>query len=217
MTMRHASTDHLDRLTVRLAGVAATLSLACVLACGSAAPQPAWNGAAVEPPTPAPALAGTNWNGDSFGLADHDGQVRVVFFGYTYCPDICPMALAKMKQLVAGLDARAEDVAVVFVSVDPNRDTVDKLSRYVPGFDPRFYGLHIEPNELDAIADDFGVTIRYGRPPDGGDGNRYLVDHTGTFFIVDRAGQLRLTFPPNATASEMLPDIEILLAEDAAA
>lgn len=203
-----------NRRRATVARLALALILAATLACSSGAPKRAWNGSAVEPPTPAPGLVGTNWDGATVDLADLDDRVRVVFFGYTFCPDVCPMALAKMKQLSNGLGESARDLAVVFVSVDPNRDTVEKMSRYVPGFDQRFYGLHLEPTELSDTADGFGVTIRYGRPPDGGDGNRYLVDHTGTFFVIDRAGRLRLTFPPGAMTDDMLPDIEYLLNED---
>lgn len=185
--------------------------------CGGGTPSHTWRGAAVDPPTPAPVLVGTNWDGERLALGELENQVRIVFFGYTFCPDVCPFALAKMKQVYRALGERADEVSVVFVSVDPKRDSIDKLARYVPGFDERFYGLHLDTDELDQAADRFGVTIRYGRPPDGGDGSRYLVDHTGTFFIIDRAGQLRVTFPPNADADEMVPDLDYLLSENVGA
>lgn len=189
-----------------------TLSLA---GCGAGEPNHTWRGTRIDPPTPAPALQGTNWDGSTMDLAALDGKVRIVFFGYTFCPDVCPFALAKMKQLYAALGDRADDVAVVFVSVDPNRDSVEKLSRYVPGFDERFFGVRLEPDALDLVANGFGVTVRYSRPPDGGDETRYFVDHTGTFFVIDPQGQLRVTFPSNATHTEMLPDVEHLLADSA--
>lgn len=184
---------------------------AALLLVAGCARAPKFNGEVVEPAAPAPQLSGTNWDGKPFDLADVRGKVAVVFFGYTYCPDVCPFTLAKMKQLYARLGDRAGDVAVVFVSVDPRRDTVEKLSKYVPGFDRRFYGLRLD--QVVETVDGFGGTVQYGQPKDGPETESfYYVDHTGTFFIVDRAGQLRLKFQPSATVDQMLPDIETLLA-----
>lgn len=176
-------------------------------------PSQKWNGELVEPAQPAPELSGVNWDGQRFQLSDHRGKVALVFFGYTYCPDVCPFTLAKMKQLYRELGDRADDFEVVFVSVDPQRDTVEKLSRYVPAFDRRFYGLRLEPKELDATVKGFNLSVQYGQPKNGLETDSYYyVDHTGTFFIIDREGQLRLKFPPNATVEQMLPDLEKLLA-----
>ena len=192
--------------------------LAALIALVGCQPQKAahqWNGEVVEPPTPAAEMHGVNWDGEPFRFSDTKGKVTVLFFGYTFCPDICPFTLAKMKQIYASLgDERASEVAMVFVSVDPHRDTVEKMARYVPNFDQRFYGIRLEFDELDNVQDGFGVTVQYGQPKDGpGSDSFYYVDHTGTFFIYDQAGMLRLKFPPNATADKMLPDIEALLEE----
>jgi protein SCO1/2 len=176
-------------------------------------PAQKFNGEVVEPAQPAPELSGVNWDGKPFKLSEHRGKVAVVFFGYTYCPDVCPFTLAKFKQIYGELGDRAEDLKVVFVSVDPQRDTVEKLSRYVPAFDRRFYGLRLESKELDAATKGFDLSIQYGAPKHGLETDSfYLVDHTGTFFVIDREGRLRLKFPPNATAEQMLPDLEKLLA-----
>lgn len=153
-----------------------------------------------------------NWNGEAFSLSDHLGKVAIVFFGYTMCPDVCPFTLAKIKQVVGELGEQADDLAVVFVSVDPHRDSVERLARYVPNFNDRFYGLHLDVDQVDALKASWEVTIQYGQPKDGpGTDSFYYVDHTGTYFVVDREGQLRLTFPPNATAAQMTPDIRALL------
>ncbi|MEM7584497.1 MAG: SCO family protein [Acidobacteriota bacterium] len=176
--------------------------------------QPAqqWNGTELEPPAPAPGLAGLNWNGEPFELADHAGKVAIVFFGYTMCPDVCPFTLAKIKGITQQLGTSAEDLAVVFVSVDPHRDSVERLARYVPNFNSEFFGLHLDTDQVDALKSTWDVTVQYGQPKDGpGTDSFYYVDHTGTYFIVDRQGQLRLTFPPNATAEQMVPDLEALL------
>jgi protein SCO1 len=191
--------------------MAAALPLLLVLA--SCTPAQKFNGEVVEPAQPAPELTGVNWDGKPFRLSEHRGKVTVVFFGYTYCPDVCPFTLAKMKQIYRDLGDRAEGMQVVFASVDPQRDTVAKLASYVPSFDRRFYGLRLEPQDIDAATKGFGLTVQYGQPKDGPDSDSYYyVDHTGTFFVIDREGRLRLKFPPNATAEQMLPDLQKLLA-----
>jgi len=194
--------------------------LAVVLLLGGACAKtdtPTFNGRVVESPAPSPDLSGVNWNGAPFSLSDLRGRAAVVFFGYTYCPDVCPMTLAKMKQLYAALGERADDMAVVFVSVDPDRDSVEKLAQYVPNFDERFYGLHLDDEQLQTLQDSLGLTIQYGQPKDGpGTDSYYYVDHTGTYFLFDRQGILRLEFPPNATVPQMLPDVERLLATSGA-
>ena len=190
-------------------------SLASFLVLAALGCQPAarLGGDVVEPPVPAPEVSGTNWDGRPFRLADVRGKVAIVFFGYTYCPDVCPFTLAKLKQLHARLGPRADDVAVVFMSVDPHRDTVEKLSQYVPNFDHRFFGVRLDTDELDVAIEGFDLTVQYGQPKDGpGTPSFYYVDHTGTYFVIDREGRLREKFPPNATVEEMLPDIETLLA-----
>ncbi len=167
----------------------------------------------VEKPIPAPALVGTNWNGERIALADFPGKVAIVFFGYTMCPDVCPFTLAKMQQVYRQLDTQADDVVMMFVSVDPHRDSVERLAGYVPNFDQRFIGLHLEHDELDTVSEDWDLTVQYGQPKDGpGTNSFYYVDHTGTYFVIDREGRLRLTFPPNATAEDIAADLEALLA-----
>lgn len=201
----------LEQRVLKRAGLAAlTLLATSVVGCQ---PPQEWNGTVADPVAAAPVLEGINWNNEAFQLSDHLGKVAVVFFGYTMCPDVCPFTLAKIKQVVAELGDQAEDLAVVFVSVDPHRDSVERLARYVPNFDQSFFGLHLDVDQLDALKKAWDVTIQYGQPKDGpGSDSFYYVDHTGTYFVVDREGQLRLTFPPNASAELMVPDLRTLLA-----
>ena len=169
-------------------------------------------GETVVDPVVAPALVGTNWDGTPFDLANLQGKVAVVFFGYTFCPDVCPFTLAKMKQIYQQLGDRSEELAVVFVSVDPHRDSLEKLANYVPNFDRRFFGVRLEFDELDVVSEDWKLVVQYGQPKDGpGSDSFYYVDHTGTFFLLDREGIVRVRHPPNATAAQLLPDIERLL------
>lgn len=159
-----------------------------------------------------PQLSGTNWDGTPYSLADASGHLALVFFGYTYCPDVCPLALAKMKQLYTVLGDDASKVDIVFVSVDPHRDTVEKLSQYVPNFDSRFKGLYLDPGQMEAATDSFDLTVQFSQPQDGpGTDSFYYVDHTGTFFLVGTDGRLALTYPPSTTVDMIAPDIQRLL------
>ena len=197
----------------RAFSVALPVVLACFLSL-ACQPDQHWNGTVVEPVVSASEIAGTNWDGTPFRLSELGGKVVVLSFGYTFCPDVCPFTLYKMKQLLAALGDRAEDVAIVFVSVDPHRDTLEKMAAYVPGFDPRFFGVRLEHHELDLVKEDWEIIAQYGQPKDGpGSDSYYYVDHTGTYFVIDREGQLRLEFPPNAKAEDLEPDILALLAQ----
>ncbi len=191
------------------AKVALILTLAAGVACGPA--TPVFRGEAVEPPVAAPELAGTNWDGEPFRLVDLQGKAVVVFFGYTYCPDVCPLTLAKMKQ-VRSMDGLGERVEVVFVSVDPDRDTVEKLAAYVPAFDEGFYGVRLEKDELLELQDAWDLTIEYSQPKEGPNTDSYYyVDHTGTYFLIDPQGRLRVELPPNATPETLAADLATLL------
>ncbi len=192
-------------------GVAmAALWVLFAVSCG---PSERFNGQPVDAGRPVPELVGVNWDGKRFDLKNLQGRVVVVFFGYTFCPDVCPFTLAKMKQVEAELGKSAEGLDVVFASVDPQRDSVEKLAAYVPSFDRSFYGVRLEPTEIDRASRSFGLTVQYGTPKGGVETDtNYFVDHTGTYFVIDRTGKLRLQFPPTATVDQMVPDLKQLLA-----
>lgn len=191
---------------------AAVLGAVATLACGPATPR--FNGQAVEPPAAAPELAGTNWDGAPFALADLGGRAVLVFFGYTYCPDVCPLTLAKMKQVLQAMGEDAARVAVVFVSVDPDRDSLEKLAAYVPAFDERFYGVRIEGENLLETKDAWSLTIEYSQPKEGPNTDSYYyVDHTGTYFLIDPQGRLRVKMAPNAGPEAIAADLAVLLQE----
>lgn len=188
------------------------LGVALVLGTAACQQEQSFNGTVVDPPEPAPELPGVNWDGEPFRLSERQGKVTVLFFGYTFCPDICPMTLTKMRRVEEGLGSKADDLEVVFVSVDPNRDSVEKLSQYVPNFDESFYGVRLTFDELEQVKEDFGITVQYSQPKHGpGSDSYYYVDHTGTYFVLDREGRMRLEYPPTAEPEDMVPDIETLI------
>jgi len=193
---------------IRLATLIGFIALLTLVSCS---PPEQYGGTPPENPV-TPELSGTNWDGTPYSLADSNGHLALVFFGYTYCPDVCPLALAKMKQLYSVLGDDWSKVDIVFVSVDPHRDTVEKLAQYVPGFDHRFKGLYLDPGQMEAASDSFDLTIQFSQPQDGpGTDSFYYVDHTGTYFLVGPDGRLALTYPPSATIDVIAPDIRKLL------
>lgn len=181
--------------------------IALVSLCCACSPSHEFKGTVVEPLKTSPDIVGVNWDNSNFRLSDHRGKVVLLFFGYTSCPDICPFTLYRMKSLYEKLGDKAKDVAVVFVSVDPDRDSREKLAKYVPGFDSRFYGLYLG-RTLTATTAAYDVVVRKQTPQASG---FYAVDHTGTIFVIDPEGRMHLQFPHDATVDELLPDVLELL------
>ena len=141
-------------------------------------------------------------------LADYKGKVLVIFFGFTHCPDVCPTALAQLAQANALLGDRANEVQVIMVSVDPERDTPDVMARYVRAFDNRFVGLTGTPQQLQQSAKSFKAY--YAKVPDKNN-NSYTMDHSASFYLFDKAGQARVLASGNATAQDLATDIKLLL------
>jgi protein SCO1/2 len=137
--------------------------------------------------------------GKDFALTDHHGQRRtladfrgravVMFFGYTQCPDVCPGTLATLAETMRALGKDADRVQVLFVTVDPERDTRELLAQYVPAFDPRFLGLYGDAAATVDVAKEFKVIYR--KQP-GGSADTYTVDHSAGTFVFDPQGRLRL-------------------------
>ena len=169
-----------------------------------------FNGTKYDPPVAAPPLAGTNWDGTPFDLSALRGKVALIFFGYTACPDICPVTLAEMKQVYNQLGDAREDVAVVFVTVDPERDSVERLAQYIPAFDPAFYGVYIPPEQQETVKKGYGVFAEKRDPGDSSSVD-YLVDHSGWIYGVDTKGNLRTAYGHDTPAEEIVPDVEYLL------
>ena len=150
----------------------------------------------------------TDPQGKQRSLADFRGKVVVVIFGFTHCPDVCPTALADMAKAVRQLGDRQREVQVLFVTVDPKRDTAELLGQYVPAFHPDFIGLGGSQAEVEAVTKDFKVyaNVRPGKTPD-----TYTVDHSAQQFVFDRQGKLRLLLPPNMASTAIASDLRTLM------
>jgi protein SCO1 len=140
-------------------------------------------------------------------LADFHGKVVVMFFGYTRCPDVCPTTLAEFKAVKEQLGDDGKRMQVLFVTVDPERDTPQVLASYVPAFDPSFIGLYGDAAATAKVAKDFKVFYQKvpGKTPDG-----YTMDHTAGSYVFDPQGRLRL-FARQGSPASLAADIRILL------
>jgi len=151
----------------------------------------------------------TDHNGKARTLADFRGKVVTVFFGFTHCPDVCPTTLAEMAQVMKALGPDADKVQVLFITVDPERDTPQLLKQYVPAFHPSFLGLYGDLEATARTAKEFKVYYQKQSPRTAG-GN-YSVDHGAGTFILDREGRLRLFAQYGQGAGALVHDIRILL------
>jgi protein SCO1/2 len=152
-------------------------------------------------------LALDDHNGKARTLADFKGKVVVLFFGFTQCPDVCPTTLAEMAKIVKELGPDGDKVQVLFVSVDPERDTKELLKQYVTTFNPSFLGLVGDAAATTRTTKEFKVYVQKQPTKNGG----YSVDHSAGTFILDSKGNLRLFAQPNAGAAALVGDIRTLL------
>ena len=150
----------------------------------------------------------TGHDGKPRGLADFKGKVVVVFFGYVQCPDVCPTTLSTLRTVREKLGADADKLQVVFITVDPERDTREVLSQYVPAFDPSFVGLSGDAAATERVAREFRVLYskNAGKTP-----TSYTVDHSSGVFIFDTEGRIRLYASQNMTPDDYTHDIRALL------
>lgn len=142
---------------------------------------------------------------ETFTEKDFIGKWSIVFFGFTACPDICPTTMMDMNQVQKGLDAKwQEDTRFVFISVDPERDTVEKLAKYVPAFNPEFIGLNMDLNQTREVTKNLGVAFMKTSSHDGNPDN-YSVDHTARWFILDSLGRrFALINPSDAFGNDLV-------------
>ena len=187
--------------------------LAALSACGrNEAPPP-------EPKFLATDITGAPWGRD-FSLTDHTGKVRTladfrgkivaIFFGYTHCPDVCPTTLSDFAMAIRELGADGERVQVLFVTVDPERDTPELLAKYVPSFNPSFLGMYTDANSLAGLAREFKVVYQKSSVKGPGE---YLIDHSAGTYVYDSQGRLRLHIAYGTGPAAIAQDLRILLGQ----
>ena len=175
------------------------------------------------PPTPKVSFTNTDITGldyaQGFALTDHTGKPRtladfkgkvvLVFFGFTHCPDVCPTTLAEMAGVMKQLGNDAERLQLLFITLDPERDTPALLAGYVPAFDPNFLGLSGDRAATDKVIKDFKL---FAQKVPSKDGKSYTIDHTAGSYVFDAQGRIRLFVRHGQGGEPVLHDIKTLLA-----
>ncbi len=150
----------------------------------------------------------TDHNGKARTLADFKGKAVLIFFGYTQCPDVCPTTMAEMAAVMKELGPQADKLQVLFVTLDPERDTQQMLSKYVPAFDARFLGLYGDKAATAAVAKEFKI---FYQKVDGKSAGSYTIDHTAGSYVFDPQGRVRLFVKHGQGAGPIAHDIKLLL------
>jgi protein SCO1/2 len=174
------------------------------------APPAALRGTAYdEPYPPAPEIELTRDNGSTFRLSEMRGNIVLLFFGYTSCPDVCPTTMAELKTALDKIgEEDAKNVRVIFVTVDPARDTPQRVQEYVNHFNKDFIGLSGSEAQLSNIWNEYGV---FREVVDGTSAAGYLVDHTARVTLIDQAGNLRVSYGFETPVEDIVHDLKLLL------
>jgi protein SCO1/2 len=162
-----------------------------------------------EPAQPAPEFALKGSDGAALNLARFKGKLVLLVFGFTNCPEVCPTTLATLAQARKLLGADATNVQVVYVTVDPERDNLDRIRQYLAAFDPSFIGGTEAPDRLAEMRKRYGVVAEKiaAKQP-----NAYGMNHSTSVWLIDRAGKLRAMMPYGHEAKDFVHDLKLLLA-----
>lgn len=173
-----------------------------------AADRPTLKAGVFEPPRAAPDFALEASSGGKLALANYRGKVVLLGFGFTSCPEVCPTTLAVLAQARKKLGVQGEQVQVVYVTVDPERDNAERMKGYLRGFDPTFVGGTGAPEQLGAVRKNYGVTAERKNI-----GNSYSVAHSSSVYLIDRNGLLRAMMPYGRMPDDYVHDVRALLSE----
>jgi len=162
-----------------------------------------------DPPRQAPDFALTGSDGKELKLSHYRGKVVLLGFGFTNCPSVCPTTLSTLARAHRKLGSDGKDLQVVYVTVDPQRDSPEKLRTYLSGFDPSFIGATGTPERLDRVRREYGVKAAIVAM--GTDPMDYAVEHSTSVYLIDREGMLRAMMPFSRGADDYAHDVAILL------
>ncbi len=166
-------------------------------------------GAVYDPPRQLGEFNLASTQGDTFELSNYSGDVILLYFGYRSCPDFCPTTFAELRRVMNDLGDLSEKVQVAFVTVDPDRDTLDLLGLYTNAFNPDFIGLRGEGDTLQAVMDQFGVVAE--KQVLGDDPMAYLMDHTASVFLIDPQGRLLSQYLYGTNYRDIVHDVQVVL------
>ena len=183
--------------------------LFCLIAVACSKEPPSFRATEITGATFGRQLELPDQHGQLRSLKDFSGKAVVVFFGYTSCPDICPGTLARFAEVMKTLGPAAENVQVLFVSLDPERDTAERLQAFVPWFHPSFLGLRGDTAQTETVTKEFRV---FSARKEVGGSLGYVLDHSAGAYIYDPAGHLRLYVKDDAVVDDVVADLRLLLA-----
>lgn len=183
------------------------IAILALLGCGN--PEPPFKARPVADKPLATNFTFTDQFGATRSLSDFRGKVVSLFFGFTHCPDICPTHLFRQAEVMQQLGPRADRVVVLFVTLDPERDSPDALKAYMSAFDPRFIALSSSPEETAKLAKLY--KIFWQKTPLPGSALVYTIDHTTNSFLIDSQGRVRLVVPHEMPARDVTHDVSLLL------
>jgi protein SCO1/2 len=188
--------------------VTAAALCASILVAGCQPQTPAFNNVDITGAQYAREFTLTDHTGARRSLTDYKGKVVVVFFGFTQCPDVCPTTLSDLAQVKQKLGPAGNDLQVIFITVDPERDSQQVLAQYVPGFDPSFVGLYGSAQDIERTAKEFKVFYQKvaGKTP-----TSYTMDHTAGSYVFDREGRVRLFLKHAQGVDAIAADLKRLL------
>ena len=183
------------------------LSLVLWAAAGTSTAAPALKAGAFEPARQAPDFVLRGSDGAEFRLSSHRGKVVLLFFGFSHCAEVCPVTLATLAQARKALGSDGAAVQVVYVTVDPERDTPQLMKTYLAAFDATFLGATGQPDAMAALRKNYGVVANKVAT-----GSGTVFDHSSSIFMIDREGRLRAMMPYGRNAKDFVHDIRLLLA-----
>jgi len=181
-------------------GITAVAAVALTTAIWFFTQKPTLHGAVIDPPWPAAEIQLQDTGGQSFSLSSLRGKVVVLYFGYTNCPDECPLTMAHLKLALDQMGSQASDVRVAMITTDPKRDTPQALQAFLGKFSPDFVGLLGTHQQLAKVWKDYGVTVE-----DSGETHSFFV------YVVDHTGKIRETFLPDSEPADIAADLQLLV------
>jgi protein SCO1 len=190
-------------------GLGLVIGIVAIVAITSLQPY-TLRGSEIDPPIPAPEIVLSSTHGGEYRLSDQKGRLVVMFFGYTYCPDVCPVTVSEMRTLRSRLGAQADNVDFVYITVDPARDTVEHMTNYLSIFDPAIIGLTGSEAQLEPVWAPYGV---WRQIEEGATAAGYLVSHSSRLYLIDRNNQLRATYFYGTPVDDIESDLRHLLKE----
>lgn len=160
-----------------------------------------------SPPRAAPAFSLRGSDGTALSLDRYRGKVVLLSFGYTSCTEVCPITLSVLALAHRKLDTLADELQVVYITVDPDRDNAERMRKYLAAFDPSFVGGTGTSEQLAAVRRDYGISLGKKAPVPGG----YALSHSSFIYLIDRGGELRALMPFGHSAEDFVHDVRLLL------